>query len=147
MTRRIRRAKHGPEWHIQRELVRFLRERGWLCERMIGNALQYGIPDLFCHHPRWGSRWIDVKRPKEFSLTRRQRVKWPVWGRFGCGIWILSAADQQQYDLLFGPPNWRAYWKPRYGEIPDVDALLAEMDKGEAEISAGSPRFTRNGRH
>lgn len=121
------RAKHGPEYHIQSDLIEYLSDRGWLVERMIGNAYQSGIPDLYCFHPTWLSRWIDVKVEGRYSFTRQQRIKWPRWEKFGVGIWILTGADQSQYDRLFGPPNWRNYWKPQW-ELPDVDALLDQVE-------------------
>jgi hypothetical protein len=52
-----------------------------------------------------------------------------VWEAFGIGIWILTAATQAEYDKLFRPPNWRAYWKKSWGEAPDVDALLDELER------------------
>ncbi|MGO8994885.1 MAG: hypothetical protein ACLQVI_16340, partial [Polyangiaceae bacterium] len=39
----------------------YLKIRGWHVERMIGNAFQMGVPDLFIAHLKWGQRWIDVK--------------------------------------------------------------------------------------
>ena len=84
--RRICRSKHGPEWHIQRDLVTFLKARNWLVERMIGNAYQFGIPDLYCHHNKWGGRWIDVKNPGKYSFTRKQKIKWPA----GSGLVVGS---------------------------------------------------------
>lgn len=124
---RIKRAKHGPEWFIQQDLIKFLDARGWLVERMIGNAYQMGIPDLYCHHPKWSYRWIDVKQPNKYSFTKEQKRKWPEWEQKGVGIWILTAANQEEYDKLFAPPNWRDYWKASWGELPDVDALLDEL--------------------
>jgi hypothetical protein len=103
---------------------------------MIGNAYQYGIPDLYCYHPRHGERWIDVKNPSSYSFTREQRVKWPIWESFRCGIWILTAATQEEYDKLFRPPNWRNYWKASWGDVPDIDALLDEMIAMEKEREA-----------
>jgi hypothetical protein len=93
---------------------------------MIGNAFQLGIPDLYCHHRKWGARWIDVKNSERYSFTKAQRLKWPVWERFNCGIWILTDATQAEYNKLFEPPNWRQYWKSSYG-VPDVDKLLDEL--------------------
>ena len=127
----IRRKKHGPEWHIQRDLIEYLKARGWLVEVMHGNAFQQGIPDLFVHHPKWGSRWIDCKQPSNYTFTKAQRRKWPLWDRFGVGIWILTAADQGQYDKLFGLPNWRDYWKDSW-KMPtteDIDRMLDELDE------------------
>jgi hypothetical protein len=129
--RKIRQARHGPEYYIQKDLVVMLRARGWYVERMIGNAFQYGIPDLFVAHTKWGQRWIDVKRPgKNYSFTKAQKQKWPVWEAFGIGIWILTAADQENYDRLFAPPNWRDYAKANW-TLPtqaDIDRMLEEWD-------------------
>lgn len=129
----IRRAKHGPEFYIQQDLIVFLKARGWHVERMIGNAFQMGIPDLFIAHPKWGQRWLDVKRPgKNYSFTKAQKLKWPVWEAFNIPIWILTAATQEEYDKLFQPPNWRDFWKESWGAIPtlaDIDAMLDELDR------------------
>jgi hypothetical protein len=96
-------------------------------ERMIGNAFQSGIPDLYCYHPKYGERWIDAKVDGQYSFTKAQRFKWPIWEKYGVGIWILTGANQQQYDRLFKAPNWRDYWKPQWGEKLDVFALLDEL--------------------
>lgn len=126
----IRKAKHGPEYFIQGDLVKYLECRGWLVERMIGNAFQTGVPDLFCYHKKWGYRWIDVKQPKKYSFTRAQKIKWPLWESHGVGIWILTAANQEEYDKLFAAPNWRSYAKASWN-IPtqaEIDQLLSEIE-------------------
>lgn len=131
--RKIRQPAHGPEWYVQKDLIFFLKCREWHVERVIGNALQMGLPDLFIAHKRWGTRWLDVKRPgSKYSFTKAQKRKWPILDAFGVGIWILTAATQAQYDLLFKPPNWKDFWKESWGIIPDIDALLDELDR-EAE--------------
>ncbi len=127
--------EHKRELHIQHELAKFLRARGWLVERMLADAYQNGIPDFYIHHPRWGSRWVEVKRPDNYSFTKAQRRKWPEWQKFGVPIWILTAATEEQYGLLFGPPNWLDFWKPSF-QIPDVDAMIDELAREyEAEQS------------
>jgi len=133
------------ERDIQRALVTLLRARGWHVERMLANAYQTGIPDLFCYHTKWGMRWVEVKRPEGYSLTLRQRQKWPVWEKAGIGIWILTAAAQEQYDLLFKAPNWRDFWRSSFATptIADIDAMLDELtDDGEqrqaTDAEAGS---------
>jgi len=130
---KIRRAREGPEHKIQRALIEFLQGRGWLVEHTHGNLYQTGFPDLFCHHPKWGDRWIDCKQPKNYTFTKAHRLKWPVWDSYGVGIWILTAATQEEYDKLFAPPNWRQYWKPSWGKIPDIDALLDELVREASE--------------
>jgi hypothetical protein len=95
-------------------------------ERLIGNAFQTGIPDLYLYHRRWGQRWVDLKAPGHYSFTKAQRIKWPAWEQAGIGIWIVTSADQEGYDALFGPPNWRNYVKKTW-KIPsqaDIDEML-----------------------
>lgn len=124
---RKKRATHGPEWHLQNKIVDYLADRGWLVERLIGNAYQKGIPDLFIHHPKWGSRWVDVKVAGQYSFTKAQKIKWPLWETYKLGIWILTEATQEEYDKLFAPPNWRDFWKPSW-ELPDLEKLIRDVE-------------------
>lgn len=119
-----------PESKIQAAMISMLEGRGWHCENMHGNAFQRGIPDLYVHHPTYKERWIDAKVEGKYEFTRDQILKWPVWDKAGIGIWILTGHDQEQYDRLFGPPNWKDYWKPRYDKIlnADLDAFLDAID-------------------
>lgn len=127
------RSKHGPEFFIQNDLIDYLRARGWLVERFVGNAFQFGIPDLYAWHPKWGQRWIDVKVEGKYTFTKQQKRKWPVWERAQLGIWILTGADQKNYDKLFQPPNMRDYWKPSWDKKIDIDALLDELIREDRE--------------
>ena len=52
--------------------------------------------------------------------------------------WILTAATQEQYDLLFKAPNWRDFWKPSF-EVPNVDAMVDEV-AGEYQESQRSDK-------
>jgi len=124
----IRKAKEGPEHKIQRALIEYLECRGWLVERMANGAFQTGVPDLYCHHPKWGCRWIDVKNPGKYSFTKAQRIKWPQWESYRLGIWILTAANQTEYDKLFAAPNFRNYWKKSWGPIPTQDEINKLLD-------------------
>lgn len=96
---------------------------------MVGNAYQIGIPDLFCFHPKWGFRWIDVKVEGRYSFTKAQKLKWPAWEQYDCGIWILTGANEANYKRLFGPPNWRDYdkWNCQVPKQEDIDRLLDEI--------------------
>ena len=127
------RPKHGPEWVIQRDLMRYLRQRGWHVERTHGNLFQQGFPDLYVSHKEFGQRWIDVKNPVSYRYTKAQIQKWPIWDSYGIGIWIITGATEADYDKLFQPPNWQEYWKPSYDEyLIDPEVLLAEMELEEA---------------
>lgn len=129
---RIKRPVHGPEWHIQKDIIKFLKVRGWNVERTHGNLYQEGFPDLYVAHKKWGTRWIDVKQPTRYSFTKAQKRKWPIWESFGVGIWILTAATDEEYRKLLGPPNWRSYWKKSWGEVPtqaDIDRMLDELER------------------
>lgn len=127
----------GAEAKIQCRLIEFLKARGWLVERMVGNAYQVGIPDLYLYHPKWHERWVDVKVKGRYSFTRAQKFKWPLWEQYGVPIWILTDATQEEYDKLFAPPNWRQFWKIQWGEIPNVDQVLDELF-GEWEPDLGN---------
>lgn len=98
---------------------------------MHGNAFQVGIPDLWLYHRRFGYRWVDAKVAGRYSFTKAQKIKWPQWERAGIGIWILVAGTQAEYDKLFGPPNWRQYWKASWGTLPDINALLEGLRNGD----------------
>jgi len=122
------RETHGPEWKIQRDILRYLRARKWLAEVSNGNLFQKGWPDLYLSHVRFGQRWVDVKNPKSYTYTADQRRKWPDWDAHGVGIWIMVAASDEEYDKLFQPPNWRAYWKPQWDLEPTIDELMDQLD-------------------
>ncbi len=123
------RKRHGKEYFIQKDLIAYLKARGWLVERIVGLAWQFGLPDLYCYHKKWGERWLDVKNPTQYSFTKAQKIKWPLWEQHGCGIWILIAATQEEYNKLFAPPNWRDYVKKPWN-IPsqiEIDKMLEEI--------------------
>ena len=136
------RAQHGPEFHIQNRWVDFLEAKGWHVERMIGNAFQSGIPDLYLAHSKKGSRWVDIKVYGKYSLTKAQRFKWPVWEAVGVGIWIIGAKSPQEctkahmireHDILMNPPNWREFWNSNWDKKPDIDAMLDEVEREHAQ--------------
>lgn len=102
------RKKHGPEWHIQQAIIRFLREREWHVMVTNGNAYQQGFPDLYCTHPRYKQRWVEVKNPTSYRFTAAQLEHFPIIGR-DSGIWILTAATEDEYKKLFLPQNWYSY--------------------------------------
>lgn len=90
-----------------------------------GNRFQKGFPDRYIFQKGMGQKWIDYKAPLRNCFTIAQQKEWPEWDEGGVGIWIMTEASDEEYRKLFGPPNWREFWKPRYGQL-DVDALLRE---------------------
>jgi len=126
--------KHGPEFTIQHAIVEFLRERGWHVERLVGGevrggAVQSGLPDIFACHKKFGVRFIEVKYEDSFRFTLAQKWKFPLLMANGCGIWILTAASDEQYDRLFKEPNLWDYLKQ--GECFNqecIDEILKELD-------------------
>ena len=114
---------------IQAKLIELLKARGWHVERMNADIWQVGIPDLYCYRRPEGERWVEVKRPLRYSFTKYQRQKFPKWEAAGIPLWILTAATEAQYNLLFKPPNWREFWKPEFAAPTkdDIDAMLDEL--------------------
>lgn len=119
-------AAHGPEYNIQRKLVSYLKDRGWLVERMAMGAFMSGIPDLYVYHPKYGPRWLEVKQKVHYTLTKAQRIKFPIWEHYGIGIWILTDSTEEEYDKLFRPPNWREFWKAEWTDEMDIDKIIEE---------------------
>ena len=67
---------------------------------------------------------------------------YPQWEKAGIAIWILCAATQEEYDKLFGPPNWRDYWRPSFAFKADVDGMIDELAR-EYEQSQASGQETK----
>jgi hypothetical protein len=101
--------KEGPEAKIQREIIAFLTLRGWFVKETHGSAYQYGFPDLFCTHTKYGQRWVEVKNLAHYVFTPAQIENFPKFVAFGSGIWILVAANDAEYAKLFKPCNWMFY--------------------------------------
>lgn len=99
------------EFRIQAEIIAFLSARGWFVKETHGNMFQSGFPDLFATHTQYGQRWIEVKRPyPNYSFTPAQLDNFPKFCAFGCGIWILTAGNEDEYQKLFKPHNWYYYF-------------------------------------
>jgi len=135
------RSRRGIESFLQEDWIKFLNGRGWMTERLVGNAMQKGLPDIFAHHPKHGSRWIDFKVLQKYEYTKAQIRTWPLWESYGLGVYIIAGTCKhpdfeemdREYQVLFGPPNFRKYWKPKYNKmIPteaDIDNLLDQLAK------------------
>lgn len=105
----IRNTKKGPEAKIQEALVKFLREREWFVKETHGNMYQQGFPDLYIAKRRYGSRWVEVKYIPHLKFTPAQWEDFPRMVAEGIGIWILTAATEEEYQKLFEKPNLWIY--------------------------------------
>jgi hypothetical protein len=103
------REKRGPEFKIQKAIIRYLRQRDWFVRATHGNQYQRGFPDLFAAKRRYGMRWIEVKNPASYKFTDAQLECFPKFSSNNVGIWILTAGTDVEYDKLFGSPNWASY--------------------------------------
>lgn len=107
--------KHGkarPEAKIQKEIIEYLQLLGWFVKATHGNAYTSGWPDLFACHKKYGSRWIEVKLPKMkgSEFTNAQLDDFPKFKAHGSGVWVMTAATEEEYmKVLLEPPNWWKY--------------------------------------
>jgi hypothetical protein len=101
--------KVGPEEKIVQDLLNYLKVRDWFVKRTHGNMFQSGFPDLYAAKRNYGSRWIEVKCPHKYCFTNAQLEDFPKLSGCGVGIWILTAANEHEYNKLFQPPNWYQY--------------------------------------
>lgn len=99
----------GEEDIIQEALIAFLRARDWYVNPTHGNMYQRGFPDLFCSHRQFGPRWVEVKCPRNYGFTPAQLREFPKMNAHGTGVWVLSAATEDEYKKLFLPYNWSFY--------------------------------------
>jgi len=106
--RKIKQTKK-PESILQDKIVAMLKTHDWYARETHGNMYQSGFPDIFACHARYGIRWIEVKMSTGYKFTPAQLDVFPHFAAKGVGIWILTAATEVQYKLLFGPSNWHMF--------------------------------------
>jgi len=124
-----------PEAKIQKEIRAFLELRGWYVRVLHGNIFQTGMPDLFICRRSLGWRFVEVKQPVKYIFTESQCDSFPKFAANDVGIWILTAAIEQQYNLLFKPANWWAAFHPEKMRSAKGPPRMAPEAKGpEAEI-------------
>lgn len=110
-------SKRGPEYVIQQAIIRYLRDRGWYVKVMHGSLYQSGIPDLYATHKKYGPRWIEVKNPVNYHFTAAQYKEFPQMISNGSPIFILCAANNDNYKRLFQKSNlWIYMEKLNYGK-------------------------------
>lgn len=104
--------RRGPEYKVREAIVLYLTERGWYVKITHGSAYQSGFPDLYATHRIHGPRWIEVKLPNMAGsrFTNAQLEEFPKLSVNGTKIWILVAANDNEYRKLFQPENWLEYF-------------------------------------
>lgn len=102
--------RHGrkPESKLQQDIMNLLRAKGWFVKNTHGNQYQSGFPDLYACARAYGTRWIEVKTDSG-RLEMTQVRDFHRFAAEGVGVWILTAATEEEYKKLFGPPNWQ-WW-------------------------------------
>jgi len=129
--------RSDPEARLQKQIIDFLRDRGWHVRHTHGNAYQKGYPDLLCYNrsftrTEWGPyRPIDIKVKGQHKYTKAQCLEWPEWmpEAGGPGVWIMMEASELEYRKLFQAPNMWEFWKPAYDKYRvSVEEILQEME-------------------
>jgi len=106
---KVKHYKKGPEAKIQRDIIRYLTDRQWLVRVLHGNTYQAGLTDLIAFHKKYGIRLIEIKNPISFHFTAAQLIEFPKIISHGTPIYILTAANDENYKRLFGPSNLWIY--------------------------------------
>lgn len=96
-----------PEDMIQERLTKKFQGNGWTVLRIHGNRFQKGLPDLYCMHPVFGARWVEVKLPDMIGsrFTTAQSTVFPTMLAHNVGIWILTDYSEQEYNKIFKKSN------------------------------------------
>lgn len=100
---------HGPEYKIQERIIKYLEDRGWFVKILTGTMYQWGLSDLLISHTRYGIKLVEVKNPEKFSFTAAQLSEFPKFIANGAPIYILTAANAENYNRLFGKSNYWLY--------------------------------------
>jgi hypothetical protein len=94
------------ESEVQKEIIDYLKVRDWLVKSTHGNMYQWGFPDLYCAHRKYGTRWVEVKLPTG-RFTPAQLEWFPKFQSVGVGVWVMLGT--YDYEKLFSPPNWFSF--------------------------------------
>ena len=65
-----------------------------------------GLPDLYCAHRQYGTRWIEVKNTVNYRFTPAQLEIFPAMTSKGVGVWVLQSAEPEELQKLLKPANW-----------------------------------------
>jgi hypothetical protein len=111
MNPKIIPKKKKPEAIIQAKFQKLLKLKNWSVRSTHGNMMQYGFPDDYACHIRFGARWIEYKTPDHYCFTGAQLEYFPELNAHGIGVWVIIRATEDEYLKLFKPQNWFSYLK------------------------------------
>ena len=108
---KVLKLRKRPEAAIQEKVINYLKIRDWFVRPLHGDAMNYGWPDLFASHNKFGPRWIEIKLPdmKGSHFTPAQLQYFPLLTAAGSGVWIMTSDSDSEYHKLFRPCNWYQY--------------------------------------
>ena len=100
--------RNNPEAQIEKAIIRYLRARGWYARHIEVE----GMPDIYATHKQFGMRWIEVKLPqmRGSKFTKAQKKNFPELIIHGTQIYIMTAASDGQYKMLFNTCGNAARW-------------------------------------
>lgn len=100
-----RQQPDGPERRLQNQIKTILEADDWYTLDTHGNIFQYGFPDMYACHKKYGTRWIEVKNPDGYKFTPAQLKNFPLMQAHGSQVWVLTSTNDV-YKTLNGPGNW-----------------------------------------
>jgi hypothetical protein len=74
--------------------------KGWYVKETHGNTFQAGFPDIYCRHPIYMERWLEVKNPLNHSFTPAQIIEFPKLIAAGGKLWITTEATEAEYERI-----------------------------------------------
>lgn len=110
-----------PEQSLSDKIRARLEKKGWITEKLFGNALQKGLPDLLCTHKNYGVRFIETKNSVAF--TKAQKKKFPLLQNNGLNIYIITPENEKDlFKIIMRPGNLGAYLdlNKRRGNVLDL---------------------------
>jgi hypothetical protein len=104
---KIKKRERKEDVFVRDPLKRYLEVRGWKVKIIHGGKFQYGLPDLYATHKRYGPRWIECKLPRmQGSQFTKAQLEWlPIMDANGSPVWVLTAANEHEYKKLFKKSN------------------------------------------
>jgi len=103
------RGVKGIEYKLQQKIIKYLQDRNWFVKVLTGTMYQWGLPDLFACHKKYGIKLIEIKNPEQYSFTAAQIQEFPKLISNGAPVYVMTAANKENYDRLFGPSNLWLY--------------------------------------